>query len=78
MRFHFLVAFFATKACATVAAFRFLGDGFRMRLVEYTGRLKYVIKSPMLKPCVGIMLHNIIIADQQISGDYDQRIEGCL
>jgi hypothetical protein len=49
-----------------------------MRLAEHTGQLKYVIESPMPKPYVVIMLRNIIVADQQISGGYDLCLEGCL
>jgi hypothetical protein len=57
---------------------RTIGVGFRMRLAKHTGQLKYAIKSPMPKPCVGIMLHDIIFADLQISGNYDPRFEGLL
>jgi hypothetical protein len=55
-----------------------MDDGFWTRLAERTGQLKYMIKLPMPKPYVGIMLGNIIVADQQISGGYDQCFEGCL
>jgi hypothetical protein len=48
-----------------------------MGLVEHTGQLKHMIKPPMMKPIVGIVLRNVIIVDQQISGMYDPCFKGC-
>jgi hypothetical protein len=48
-----------------------------MELAEHTCQLNHMIKLPMTKPSVGIMLSSVIIADKQISGLNDPCFNGC-
>jgi hypothetical protein len=52
--------------------------GFRARLIEHAGQIEHTIESPVPKLFIGVMLYDVIIANQQIGSIHDSFLKAYL